>query len=250
MKQSPETASSAELGAVLAAFRRALAREMNVLRRDPELLWQELYNRLQWEDEQVRALLAPEFERRSPPGASPWLRTRTRFRESEALIRTLEGHTGSVNACAYSPDGARLVSASGDGTLKLWDAETGQEIHTLEGYTGYISACAFSPDGVRVVSTGGERTVWEGVQLKVPREGRSTLKLWDAGTGQEIHTLEGHSGRVNACAYSPDGARLVSASGDGTLKLWDAETGRELRTLEGHSDGVTACAFSPDGARV
>ena len=65
-----------------------------------------------------------------------------------------------------------------------------------------------------------------------------TLKLWDAETGQELRTLEGHTGEVSACAFSPDGARVVSASEDKTLKLWDAETGRELRTLEGHTDWV------------
>jgi hypothetical protein len=61
---------------------------MHVLRRNPELLWQQFYNRLQWEDEPVRAILDPEFERRSAPGASPWLRTRTPVRESETLVRT------------------------------------------------------------------------------------------------------------------------------------------------------------------
>ncbi len=71
MTRSPETASCSHRGLVLAAFRRALAREMHVLRRDPGLLWQQLYNRLQWEDEPVPAVLEPEFERRRVPGASP-----------------------------------------------------------------------------------------------------------------------------------------------------------------------------------
>ena len=119
-------ASSGDPGPVLAAFRRALAREMHALRHHPRLLWQQLYNRLQWEDGQVRAFLELEFERRSVLGASPWLRTRTRTRESDALLRTLEGHTGGVWACAMSPDGARVVSASADNALKLWGAETGR----------------------------------------------------------------------------------------------------------------------------
>ncbi|MGD8239650.1 MAG: hypothetical protein PVH68_13910, partial [Armatimonadota bacterium] len=149
MTQSLETAASEGLSAALAAFRRALAREMHVLRRDPELLWQQLYNRLQWEDEPIRAVLAPEFERRSAPGATPWLRTRMPFRESEALVRTLVGHEVVVEACAFSPDGARVVSGGQDHTLKLWDAETGQEIRTLKGHR-IVWACAFSPDGTRV----------------------------------------------------------------------------------------------------
>ncbi len=188
---------------------------------------------MQWEDEPVRALLVPEFERRSVPGASPWFRTRTRSRESEALVRTLEGHTSMVNACAFSPDGTRVVSASDDETLKLWDAETSKAIRTLEGHSYTVEACGFSPDGARVVSASKD----------------GTLKLWDAETGQEIFTLE-EQAKVLACAYSPKGGRVVSAGDGFTLKLWDADTGEVLRTLEGHTDKVRGCAFSPDGARV
>ena len=231
---SGEMAASSDRSAVLAAFRRALAREMHPLRRHPGLLWQQLHNRLQWEDDLVRAVLAPEFERRSVPGVTPWLRTRTRSWESEALVRTLEGHSWMVEACAFSPDGARVVSASNDKTLKLWDAETGQEIRTLKGHTKQVHYCAFSPDGARVVSASLDKTV----------------KLWDAETGRELRTFKGHTEPVDDCAFSPDGARVVSASRDTTLQLWDAETGQEIRTLKGHTYRVNACAFSPDGARV
>jgi WD40 repeat protein len=55
---------------------------------------------------------------------------------------------------------------------------------------------------------------------------------------------------VTACAVTPDGRRVVSASRDQTLKVWDLETGRPLATLEGHAHGVTACAVTPDGRRV
>jgi hypothetical protein len=133
MTQSPATSASGDQAAVLAVFRRALAREIHALRRHPDLLWQQLHNRLQWQGDPVLARLEPEFERRSVPGATPWLRTRTRARESEALVRGLQGHTAAVFACAYSPDGTRIVSAGGHGdqTLKIWDAETGRCIAVL-----------------------------------------------------------------------------------------------------------------------
>ncbi|MGH9854902.1 MAG: WD40 repeat domain-containing protein, partial [Blastocatellia bacterium] len=78
----------------------------------------------------------------------------------------------------------------------------------------------------------------------------STLKVWDAMTGEMLRTLEGHSAYVIGCAFSPDGKLIVSASSDRTLKVWDAMTGEMLRTLEGHSDSVSGCAFSPDGQLI
>jgi hypothetical protein len=100
MEESSDATAAHNRSAVLAAFHQALAREIHVLRRDPGLLWQQLYNRLQWEDDPLPASLEPEFERRSVSGASPWLRTRTGSRESHALLRTLAGHTRWVRGCA------------------------------------------------------------------------------------------------------------------------------------------------------
>ena len=78
---------------ILGAFSRAIAREAHVLTRSPDLLWQQLYNRLQWEGEETKQALETELAQRSAPGARPWLRLNTPYRESTALIRILEGHT-------------------------------------------------------------------------------------------------------------------------------------------------------------
>ncbi len=77
-----------------------------------------------------------------------------------------------------------------------------------------------------------------------------TLKVWDLNAGRVLVTLLGHASWVTACAVSPDGRRVVSASYDQTLKVWDLESGCELSTLRGHADRVTACAVMPDGRRV
>lgn len=79
---------------------------------------------------------------------------------------------------------------------------------------------------------------------------RCTLKIWDLDSNCLLATLEGHEGRLSACAVALDSRRIVSASEDHTLKIWDLESGRALATLKGHSDRVNACAITPDGRCV
>ena len=97
-----------------------------------------------------------------------------------------------------------------------------------------VVSVAFSADGARVLSGSYDKTV----------------KLWDAATGAQLRTFEGHGDRVTSVAFSPDGTKVLSGSEDKTLKLWDAATGSLLRTFEGDANGVNSVAFSPDGTRV
>ena len=88
-------------------------------------------------------------------------------RRAQDLVRAIErrewrcfvGHTGVVHGVTFSPDGKRVLSGSGDETLRLWDVETGQQVRCLKGHTGCVNSVAFSPDGKRALSGSADRTV-------------------------------------------------------------------------------------------
>jgi WD40 repeat protein len=252
---------------------RALVRESHRLREAPEataaLLWNRL-RRLGWDADQIDEQLIM-------PGVAPFLRVRyATTRESWALVRDLVGHAQLVTACAVTPDGRRMVSASGDRTLKVWELASGRVLSTFEGHLGGVTACAVAPDGRRVVSASGDHTlrVWDldtgrvlatcighterVTACAVTPDGRQvasasadrTLAIWDLGSGSVVTTFEGHTDRVTACVVTPDGRRLISASWDQTLKIWDLDRRQAVITLLGHTDQVTACAVTPDGRRV
>ena len=81
-------------------------------------------------------------------------------------------------------------------------------------------------------------------------ECRSNGEVWDAASGLELQTLNGHTSPVNSVSWSSDGKRLATGSWDGTAKVWDLAGGRELHTLKGHTSRVGSVSWSPDGQRL
>jgi WD40 repeat protein/GTPase SAR1 family protein len=150
------------------------------------------------------------------------------------LRHTLEAHADLVHALAWTPDGRKLISASRDDKLKVWDAVTGRRIHILTGHKNSVHAVAAMPDGRRAVSASDD----------------GTLKVWDLDSGFALRTLRGHSKEVTAVAVAPNGLHVVSASKDQTLKLWNVGTGRALRTLGRHNEWIWGVAFTPDSRFV
>jgi RNA polymerase sigma factor (sigma-70 family) len=194
-------------------------------------------------------------------------------------VHVLEGHADAVNWVAFSPAGARAVSASHDRTVRVWDVRTGRELRRLEGHSDRVPCAIFSPNGKRVLSCSWDGTIrlWDadrGKELKrfgavgapglhISRlvyfpDGKRflsgpldhhSLQIRDAETGkvlQEIGRVEGH---VNAAVLSPDAAQLLEASCDARrpVRLWDVKSGKVLREFADSADKISGLARSPDG---
>jgi len=228
--------SYSEQKKVLEEFRKVVGQELHNLRKQPQILWQQLFNRLQWVDKEkngpVSKVINQELEKRITHGSEPWLKLKNiLFESSKTIVLTIKGHKDSINACAFAPDNNSILSAGADKTLKLWDLDTGKELKIFKYHDDEVNCCAFSPDGKYIVSGSQD----------------GMLKIWNADTCEETARLEGHQDAVNSCAFSPDGTIIVSGSDDGSVIFWDTITKQELEKIDISHRPVTCCDFSPDG---
>lgn len=153
--------------------------------------------------------------------------------QSGKLTATLGGHENAVEALAFSPDGARLASASLDATVRLWDVAGRSPIRTWSEAKGPLFGVAFTQDGSKVVAGGAD----------------GALRLWNVETGALFATMSGHKDKVSALAVAK-GGMIASASVDGEIRLWDGKNGKFLRTLAGETGETGVLNFNGDGKRL
>jgi WD40 repeat protein len=153
--------------------------------------------------------------------------------------QTMRGHTHEISGVVYLPDGQRIITCSGDGSLRLWNLERGEHIgdgwREEENQVAAVFTLALFPDG-KTVASGG-------------RSG--TVLLWDVETGEMTATWTGHTSDVDLVCWSPNGEQLVSGSLDNTVTVRDVKRGEvtlgPIRTGHGR---VYVVAYSPDGTKI
>ena len=246
-----------ELDAVLVI--RSLEKGMNALRREPRLLASQLIGRLDQEH--------PIISNCVPSGVDTWLcpLSKTLIPATDPLRKILRGHSQYVVSVAI--DGDRIVSASEDSTVKVWDIKTGRCIQTLEELASNVVCVAI--DGgtivyglmdatIQVQDTRAESLirmlhghtdkVWcvaiKGTIIASGSEDK-TVRVWGE-TGSCIHILKGHSTSVDCIAIANN--TIVSGAEDRTVKLWGISNGVCLQTFQGHTQCVTSVAM--DGGKI
>ncbi|MEM7536897.1 MAG: TIR domain-containing protein [Chloroflexota bacterium] len=193
----------------------------------------------------LRSLLKPSYQQvwqtpdHVPKGGVPTIGDTTEG-DTPTKQGLQTGHTSDVHAIAITHDGQRVISASKDKTIRIWDIDTGLLVAVLRGHTATVNALALSPNGRFLASTSAN--------------GDTKVRLWDIETARELAVLEGHQKSLEDVSFSHDGRHLVSASRDHTIRIWaiDSQTGTATveNVLEGHSDWVTDVEFSPDSRRI
>ncbi|GBE86786.1 predicted protein [Sparassis crispa] len=218
----------------------------------------------------------PELQQSSEPSLEEGSSKPQAHGSKHVLVQT----TGGVTTLACAADGV-VVSGSEEGTLTLWDAESGRQLAVHEAHTDGICAIGVSPDGRALLSAGRDEVVllWDlnpksegGAVVRGQLEGHEgfvdafawapdgrtvvtgavdfTARLWDVETRETTHVLRGHTAMIMWVAFSADGQRVATAAADCTARVWDVASGAELSVLRGHESVVYTVAFSPDGRRV
>ncbi len=147
----------------------------------------------------------------------------------------LDGHTDWVNTvCAVPTEGRTvLASAGNDGSVRLWNPDTGEETRLLNAHAGAIRAICPIPteQGTLLASAGND----------------GVIRLWNTASGDTRLTIEGHTGWITAlCVIDSDGHTLMASAGtDGTVRLWNPDTGEETRLLDAHAGAIRAICPIP-----
>lgn len=173
-----------------------------------------------------------------------------------AALQTADWHRGAVitgDTVAFAPDGSYLAVGTESHDLLLLDPVTGARLSTIPAHTGVIMALAVSADSRRIATGSGpwdipglDQATIQQMLASGEAETTSTVRVWDAQTGQQVALLAGHEA-VKSVAFSPTDNVLAAGSYAGVLRIWDLNTAELLHEISVHTAQITDIAFNPTG---
>jgi len=191
----------------------------------------------------------------------------------EPLLHGAEGEQGMVNSASFSADGMRIVTASADKTVHLFESATGKRLGDIIRHQAGVNSAAFSPDGTCLVTASDDGTarIWDataGQPLSEPMRcmeggknasfapagtrvatisGNKTVQIWEAANLRMLGEPIQHKG---ASWFSPDGTKVLTDSPDGVARLWDAATSRALGPEMPHHERLVGACFDGGAVRI
>lgn len=212
----------------------------------------------------------------TPAQRRGWVELASDALAENALVATFSGHRRPLTAATFSPDGKRVLTASLDGTARIYDASGRGNGTELLGHKDAIRWAAFNKDGKRIVTASNDQTarVWDvqhpekPVVLKghqgavtfagfdaggdkiVTASDDTTARVWNADGSGTALVLEGHEESVHSAMFNPSTQQIITASDDKTVRIWDEKPGSKPIVLKGHTDAVLYAVPSPDGKKI
>jgi WD40 repeat protein/serine/threonine protein kinase len=159
---------------------------------------------------------------------------------THALRKALKGHRSAIVALTVSQKGDRLASASADGSLRIWNVDTGQVTLSEQGPARRISALALNPAATWPDGTG----LPAGSQLLVGGQD-GFLALWQLSEGQHLQSLGDTGADITSLAFSSDGKHFAYGATDSKIRYWDMKLRQEVRAINTTTGSITAIAFHP-----
>jgi WD40 repeat protein len=144
------------------------------------------------------------------------------------------GHTDLVTQVTWNQDESKILTSSRDGTVRIWDAVTGQELIRIDAHKDFVSQATWNRDESKILT----------------RSYDDTVCIWDAVTGQELIRIDAHKDFVSQATWNQDESKILTSSADGTVRIWDAVTGQELIRIDDHKAFVSQATWNRDESKI